>query len=76
VPTIFSSDKSSPGLTEGFDLSDQPQEWITAGAVESMAAGVAHRLRDIGDLVELVEAAELKPGKRGPYKKHVIEPAH
>jgi IS1 family transposase len=37
----------------------------------AMAAGVADRLWDISDIVKLVEAAEPKPAKRGPYKKHV-----
>lgn len=35
----------------------------------AMAAGVAERLWEIGDIVKLVEAAEAKPAKRGPYKK-------
>jgi hypothetical protein len=35
----------------------------------AMAAGVTGRLWDINDIVRLVEAAELKPAKRGPYKK-------
>lgn len=35
----------------------------------AMAAGVADRLWEIGDIVALVEAAETKPAKRGPYKK-------
>ena len=35
----------------------------------AMAAGVVDRLWDIGDIVKLVEAAEAKPAKRGPYKK-------
>jgi hypothetical protein len=35
-----------------------------------MAAGVADWLWNIGDIVmKLVEAAEAKPAKRGPYKK-------
>jgi hypothetical protein len=34
-----------------------------------MAAGVTDRLWEIGDIVALVEAADAKPGKRGPYKK-------
>jgi len=35
-----------------------------------MAAGVADRLWEIGDIVVLVEAAEAEqPRKRGPYKK-------
>ena len=34
----------------------------------AMAAGVSDRLWEIGDIVKLVEDAELKPGKRGPYK--------
>ena len=36
-----------------------------------MAAGASDRLWDIGDIVALVEAAEAKPGKRGPYKARV-----
>jgi len=35
----------------------------------AMAAGVSDRLWEIGDIVKLIEAAEPKPGKRGPYKK-------
>jgi len=34
-----------------------------------MAAGVSDRLWEIGDIVKLVEDAEPKSGKRGPYKK-------
>lgn len=34
----------------------------------AMAAGVTDRLWEIDDVVKLVEAAEPKPGKRGPYK--------
>jgi len=35
----------------------------------AMAAGVSEHLWDITDIALLVEAAEAKPGKRGPYKK-------
>jgi IS1 family transposase len=35
----------------------------------AMAAGVADRLWEISDIVALVEAADTKPAKRGPYKK-------
>ncbi len=38
----------------------------------AMAAGVSDRLWEIGDIVKLVEDAEVKPGKRGPYKKHGV----
>ncbi len=34
----------------------------------AMAAGVSDRLWEIGDIVKLVEDAEAKPGKCGPYK--------
>ena len=34
----------------------------------AMAAGVTDRLWDIADIATLVEEAEAKPGKRGPYK--------
>ena len=34
-----------------------------------MAAGVTDRLWDISDIAKLVEDAETKPGKRGPYTK-------
>jgi IS1 family transposase len=37
----------------------------------AMAAGVSKTLWEIGDIVKLVEAAELKPAKRGPYKHRV-----
>jgi len=43
------------------------RNWTSA-----MAAGVADRLWDIGNIVNLVEAAEPKLGKRGPYKKQVV----
>ena len=35
----------------------------------AMSAGVSKTLWDIGDIVKLVDAAEVKPSKRGPYKK-------
>ncbi len=37
-----------------------------------MAAGVSSRPWEISDIVALVEAAEAKPMKRGPYKKRVL----
>jgi IS1 family transposase len=37
----------------------------------AMAAGVTNRLWEIADIAALVEAADLKPGKRGPYRKKV-----
>lgn len=38
----------------------------------AMAAGVTEQLWEIGDIVALVEAADRKPIKRGPYKKRAI----
>ena len=38
----------------------------------AMAAGVTTRLREIGDIVDLIETAEPKPGPRGPYRKREI----
>jgi len=38
----------------------------------AMAAGVSDRLWEIEDIAKLVEEAEAKPGKRGPYKKREI----
>jgi IS1 family transposase len=35
----------------------------------AMAAGVTDRLWEIADIVALVEATDVQPGKRGPYKK-------
>jgi len=35
----------------------------------AMAAGVTNTLWSMDDLVAIIEAAEAKPGKRGPYKK-------
>ena len=34
-----------------------------------MAAGLTDRLWDISDLVDLIDANEPAPKKRGPYKK-------
>ena len=34
----------------------------------AMAAGVTDRLWEIADIVALVEAADARPTKRGPYK--------
>ncbi len=39
------------------------------GLAPAMAAGVSDRLWGIEDIVALVEAADPKPTKRGPYKK-------
>ncbi len=41
----------------------------TLRVTPAMAAGVTDRLWEISDIVALVEAAEPKPAKRGPYKK-------
>jgi hypothetical protein len=39
-------------------------------ATPTMAAGVTDRLREMADLVAIVEAAD-KPALRGPYKKRI-----
>jgi IS1 family transposase len=41
----------------------------TLRVTPAMAAGVTDRLWEIADIATLVEDAEAKPGKRGPYKK-------
>ncbi len=35
----------------------------------AMAAGISSRLWEVSDIVALLDAAEVKPAKRGPYKK-------
>jgi len=40
----------------------------TLHVTPAMAAGVADRLWEIGDIAALVDAADAKPTKRGPYK--------
>lgn len=42
----------------------------TLRVTPAMAAGVVDRLWGIADIAKLVEDAEAKPTKRGPYKKH------
>lgn len=37
----------------------------------AMAAGVSDTLWDMSDIVELIDAAAPKPGRRGPYKKDI-----
>ncbi len=44
----------------------------TLRVTPAMEAGVADRLWDIADIAMLVEEAEAKPAKRGPYKKREI----
>jgi len=44
----------------------------TLRVTPAMAAGVTDRLWDIADIAMLVEQAEAKPGKRGPYKARAI----
>ena len=41
----------------------------TLRVTPAMAAGVTDRLWEIADIAKLVEEAEAKPGKRGPYNK-------
>lgn len=43
----------------------------TLRVTPAMAAGVTDRLWEIGDIAKLVEDAEARPTKRGPYKKAV-----
>ncbi len=45
----------------------------TLRVTPAMAAGVTDRLWEIGDIVALVEANDVQPGKRGPYKKAAAE---
>ena len=37
----------------------------------AMAAGLTDKLLSMSDLAEMVDAAQPKPGKRGPYKKQI-----
>jgi IS1 family transposase len=39
----------------------------------AMAAGITGHLWEIGDIVKLIEDAEPKVGKRGPYKKQAVK---
>lgn len=41
----------------------------TLRVTPAMAAGVSNRLWEVSDIVAILEAAEPKSGKRGPYKK-------
>jgi hypothetical protein len=43
----------------------------TLRVTPAMAAGVTDRLWEVSDIVALLEVAEPKPGKRGPYKKKI-----
>ena len=42
----------------------------TLKTTPAVAAKVADRVWTVADVVALVEAADSKPGPRGPYKKH------
>ncbi len=44
----------------------------TLRTTPAMAAGVSDRLWEVADLVAVLEAAEPKPGKRGPYRKRNV----
>jgi hypothetical protein len=44
------------------------------GITPAMAAGVSQTLWSMADLAELVEAAQPKPSKRGPYKPRAAAP--
>jgi hypothetical protein len=45
----------------------------TVRVTPAMQSGVSDRLWDGVDIVKLVEDAEPKAGKRGPYKKKTVE---
>lgn len=47
----------------------------TLRVTPAMAAGVSDRLWEVSDIVALLEAAEPKPGKRGPYKPRASKTA-
>ena len=38
----------------------------------AMAAGVSDKLWSVADLAEMIDAAQPRPGKRGPYKVHEV----
>jgi IS1 family transposase len=46
----------------------------TLRVTPAMAAGVSDTVRDMEWIVGLIDAQARKPGKRGPYKKHVAIP--
>jgi hypothetical protein len=41
----------------------------TLKVTPAMAAGLTDKLLSMSDLAEMIDAAQPKPGKRGPYKK-------
>jgi hypothetical protein len=41
----------------------------TLRVTPAMAAGISDKLWEVSDIAALVEAAEAKSAKRGPYKK-------
>ena len=44
----------------------------TLRVTPAMGAGDSNRVWDVVDIVKLVEDAESKPGKRGPYEKRTL----
>jgi hypothetical protein len=74
---LFRRDGAAPGDPDLARDGEQGQRQGYAtpiGAAEirvppAMAAGVSDRLWEVSDIVALLEAAEPKPAKRGPYKK-------
>jgi IS1 family transposase len=45
----------------------------TLRVTPAMAAGISTKLWEVSDIVALLDAAEAKPTKRGPYKKKIEE---
>jgi IS1 family transposase len=45
----------------------------TLRVTPAMAAGISTKLWEVSDIVALLDAAEAKPAKRGPYKKKIEE---
>jgi hypothetical protein len=61
-----------PGGARNWAMSDRISRNICRSVEPGVSGGgslVSERLWEVSDIVALLEAAEPKPGKRGPYKK-------
>jgi hypothetical protein len=73
--SYYDGDVNLPAFITAKNLKPFIPNDLYVTSTPAMAAGVSDRLWEVSDIVGLLEAAEPKLGKRGPYKKRASQAA-